>query len=181
MDFKAQWDVWLDFSRQLRDLPYLAPRHWDLFAPEFKPSEFKVRATGVPAHEDMNPMIIARICCWRRYLGSPCVVSTSYTPVLSGGHSTKSQHYIGRAVDTIVPGVSLFDAYLAAERFGFPGIGVYIWWKLGARTVGGLHLDERESFPARWASPAKGEYVALDARWIKKYMGQLTTLTFIYR
>jgi len=171
MDFPAQWAAWLGFSEQFQDLPYLAQRHWALLAPEFKPDEFTVRKRchlfGAAAHDDMNPLILARICCWRRYLGHPCIVSTSYTPPQLGGHSTGSQHYKGRAVDVIVPGISLLDVYLAAERFGFPGIGVYTWWKLRGRQVGGLHLDERQETPARWASPAEGEYVALDAQWIR--------------
>ncbi len=176
MDFPVQWVAWLDLSQQFQDLPYLAPRHWALLAPEFKPREFRERKTGDPASDNMNPLLLARICSWRRYLGHPCIVSTSYTPPSVGGHSTGSQHYRGRAVDVIVPGISLLDAYLAAERFGFPGIGIYTWWELRGRRIGGLHLDERQEPPARWASLTEKKYVALDARWVWENIYRLAEL-----
>jgi len=76
--------------------------------------------------------------------------------VAKSGHTSKSEHYaeydeageitkVPTAVDIIVPDFQLspFDLVLAAEKFGFRGIGYYPHWKWQGAVVGGLHLDCR--------------------------------------
>ncbi|HDL19933.1 MAG TPA: hypothetical protein ENH30_01510 [Nitrospirae bacterium] len=71
-------------------------------------------------------------------------------------HSGTGQHPLGRAVDCHVAGVDLLDMFLAAERIGFKGIGVYQW---------GLHLDVRVGGIARWCKLSK-TYLPLEAKYM---------------
>lgn len=74
------------------------------------------------------------------------------------GHSTSSQHYVGRAVDGHVSDMILLDAFVAAVKFGFTGIGLYPCWS----PHGGLHLDNRILEPHEerkiWWRDKKGAY-----------------------
>lgn len=69
------------------------------------------------------------------------------------GHVEKSIHGDGRAIDGHVKGYDLLDLFLAAERTGFTGIGLYDW---------GFHLDKRPGPAARWVK-INGEYLAMNA------------------
>jgi uncharacterized protein YcbK (DUF882 family) len=86
----------------------------------------------------------------------------------------KGQHGAGLAVDLMCPGISTLDFYLAAERFPFIGIGVYSDWQISGVTYGGIHVDIRNSSPARWfgfRDPRNGvnSYLALSKDNLKKY------------
>ncbi len=85
--------------------------------------------------------LLKRLDQWREYLGKRVVITYG----THGTHSKKSQHYLGRAVDVVVPEWDrpLLELYLSAERFGFRGIGLYKHWKYEDKEVGGLHLDTR--------------------------------------
>lgn len=69
-----------------------------------------------------------------------------------GIHSTNSQHYLGKAVDIILPEQKThpLDVYLLAEKLGFTGIGIYVGWKLDGNPIVGYHLDDRSGNQARW-------------------------------
>ena len=90
-----------------------------------------------------------------------CIIHVAYEPA---GHSIGSQHYFGRAVDLHFNKLSLMEQYLAAERFNFPGLGIYPYWQHP-----GLHLDIREltSYKgARWWRSKKGEYLNVNAQCV---------------
>ena len=83
------------------------------------------------------------------------------------GHVADSEHYTGRAVDFTVPGVPLWEAWLALERFAFKGIGFYPHWN-----TPGFHADVRVApFRARWMRDVGGQYVAFGA----ETLNQITT------
>jgi uncharacterized protein YcbK (DUF882 family) len=70
-------------------------------------------------------------------------------------------HYVGKAADIHIVGMSLIDAYLAVEKLGlFNGVGLYPFWNNP-----GLHVDLRQK-PARWGRNAAGIYVALNDKFI---------------
>lgn len=110
----------------------------------FKPSEFS-------EPEKMSPKLLKLLDALRDYLGRPIVITSS----TEGKHSKNSQHYLGKAVDIIVPNYrgSLLSLYLLVERFNFTGIGLYPDWKYNGKRIGGLHLDVRDEINeqgARW-------------------------------
>ena len=79
-----------------------------------------------------------------------------------GKHKGKT-HGQGIALDGYAKGIDLLDMYIAAERSGFIGIGLYDW---------GIHLDIRTGDPARWVridyEDAPSEYLAMNAVNIDK-------------
>jgi len=104
-----------------------------------------------------------RLDDFRHYLGVPVYVTAG---VSIGGHSKKSFHYRGNgacATDIVIPDYegNFIDLILAAERFGFTGIGFYPHWKYNGRKVGGLHLDSR---PLKWDKDFTYNY--REARWM---------------
>lgn len=93
----------------------------------------------------IDDTLLWRLDDFRHYLGVPIHVLHG---VKSGGHSSKSYHYVANgacAVDIIIPKYqySAIDLILDATRFGFTGIGYYPDWKYRGDVVGGLHLDTR--------------------------------------
>jgi uncharacterized protein YcbK (DUF882 family) len=105
----------------------------------------------------------------REFCKCAIYVSSGYR---TSGSTADSQHKLGRAVDVLCPGMDLFSFYLAAERFGFQGIGIYPHWKWKNAMIGGLHLDMRTTGPARWMgvlSPVGQTYVALNPQHLKDY------------
>lgn len=121
----------------------------------FKKSEFT-------DPDKMNPELIKALDIYRRLVGNPVIIHSSYREGDSG------QHGKGNAVDIHVKGISLIDAYLLAEKTGlFNGIGVYSWWNNK-----GLHLDVRPlkegSLKARWACDRSNHYIGLNWFFIRK-------------
>lgn len=111
----------------------------------------------------MNPILLHLLDDLRDRIGSPFVIHCGYE---TSGHTKKSQHYYGNAVDFHVKGMSFLEAYLAidnelehifiinqpaAELVGF---GIYPDWNHP-----GFHLDVR-GYRARWGR-ISGQYVAL--------------------
>lgn len=94
----------------------------------------------------------------RELVGCPIHINCAWA---DDGHSKKSQHYLGRAIDCFIGGISLLDAFQAAEEIGFKGIGVYPHWRNP-----GLHLDIREGKQIRWVQNADGEYEYLSSQGI---------------
>lgn len=106
--------------------------------------------------DKMNIVLLRELDMLREYLDRSIIITSS----TGGTHTEGSQHYLGNAVDIIVPTFdgSPFSLYLIAERFSFSGIGVYPDWTYKGKRIGGLHLDVRDR---------KG---GQGARWIgKKY------------
>ena len=104
----------------------------------FKP-ENTIDNWGEP--ERINPELLLKLDDFRSALGTFIIVTSG----TGGEHSPNSQHYLGNAVDIVVPKFkgSLLDLYLIVERFNFNGIGLYDGWKYKNKVVGGLHLDMR--------------------------------------
>lgn len=132
----------------------------------FKKSEFD-------DFDKMNPALIERLEALRAYVATPIVITSS----TGGVHEPDSEHYKGNAVDIIMPNThkSLFDLYLAVERFGFHGVGIYPHWRYADEIKGGFHLDLREfeDCYARWMGVninGKQSYVALNQENIIKYL-----------
>jgi len=123
--------------------------------------------------DKINPKLLILLDNFREYLGVPIHINCGYS---TSGHTSKSQHYLGNAVDVnFKHKISLLDAYLAAERFNFTGIGVYPHWH-----TPGLHLDVRSlqenEAAARWMAISTGgnqRYISLDKINIFRYMGDV--------
>jgi hypothetical protein len=103
---------------------------------------------------------------WLAARGHRFVIHCAYEARETGYHPH------GVAVDGHIPGMSVVDQYLAAERFDdFNGIGVYPDWNNP-----GLHIDARpKAFKlggdARWGCIKMGDrrhYVALDADFFRR-------------
>ena len=110
----------------------------------------------------VKPELIYKLDTMRDYIGKPIIVHNAFA---TSGHSYKSYHYLGMAVDCHIKGLNVIEQYLYAERFGWGGIGVYInVWE-------GLHLDIRP-YSSRWAcrrlnKKGENDYEALDYNFIK--------------
>lgn len=107
----------------------------------------------------MSHELLLKLDDFRDYLGSPIFITCG----TQGEHAANSQHYQGKAVDVVFPDtkMGLLDRFIAAERFGFRGIGIYPEWKYQGRDFGGLHLDVR---PLSYELDGTQEYQ--QARWI---------------
>lgn len=111
----------------------------------------------------VNPYLVIALDTLRDAVGKPIIIHCAYK---TSGHSKNSMHYVGKAADIHIVGLSVVDQYLAAEKLGlFNGIGVYKHWNNP-----GLHLDIRTQ-PARWGRNAAGVYVALDSKYIREALG----------
>lgn len=90
----------------------------------------------------MSFELMKELDLFRGALGQKIVVTYG----TQGDHIDGSFHYLGLAVDIIVPShtpTNLLDLYLLASKFRFNGIGLYPDWMLGGLLTGGLHLDCR--------------------------------------
>lgn len=139
---------------------------WIAAEPFFRPAEFR-------CPDKLDAELLAELVAYRRYLGrrypGAYLVVTSDCreqgePVKSGGRVVASAEYsrhfvrggVFDAVDVVPKGVDLYDAFQAAERFYFGGLGVIY-------PEGALHLDMRPDYPgARWGV-WKGKQVPLNA------------------
>ena len=126
----------------------------------FKPEEFG------PWWPLLDGDLLRKLDQFRDDLGSRVMVSPAKGAM--GRFSDEgSQHFprpLVRAIDVMIPDATLWDAYKAARRTGFHGIGLYPDWK----PYHGAHLDMRPDrsgiAPALWAGikTANGqEYVEI--------------------
>jgi len=103
--------------------------------------------------ERMSLELLRRLDALREFSGHPVIIHCGYA---TSGHSGNSQHYLGKAADLHIVGVSLVNQYLLAERFNFGGLGLYPEWKNP-----GLHCDVRykgiEEPQSRWIK-TRGQY-----------------------
>lgn len=113
----------------------------------------------------IDKRVIYKLDAMRKYAGKPFVVHCAYE---KDGHTTTSQHYVGKAVDGHFVDIPLIEQYLVAERFGWHGIGVYPDWNNQ-----GLHLDMRDivnSTGARWGQKkidGVNTYCEMDSDFIR--------------
>ena len=107
----------------------------------------------------MEKDLLVKLESFRAYVKKPIVIHCGYE---LSGHSSASQHGLGTACDLHVTGMSLLDQFLAAELFGFNGIGVYPCWNNK-----GLHLDIRADKITRWWRNDKELYLPLTSQAFK--------------
>lgn len=133
----------------------MTPKQWDLVK-NFDPAE----KWGEPSLMDCN--LIFELDRLRKYIGREIVVHCGYE-----ARNGKGYHPLGKAVDCHAIGLHPMEFYIAASRFSFGGIGVYLWW-----TDPGLHLDSRRirgpDFRAIWGSTGPKKYVPFDLDFLKK-------------
>ena len=119
--------------------------------------------------DKINPELLYRLDKFRGLLGVPVYINCAYA---TSGHTSRSQHYLGNAVDVNFHNrISLLDAYIIAEKIGFNGIGLYPHWHYP-----GLHLDVRplsiDAPKARWMGVRlnnKQVYVGLNHKNMIEY------------
>lgn len=118
----------------------MTPEQWQTVK-FFTPAE----SWGDPAK--MDPALIFELDRLRKYIAKPVIIHCGLE------QRERGYHPLG----------------MAASRFNFGGIGVYLWWNNP-----GVHLDKRIIHPgmsrAYWGSIKEGEYVAMDADFFKAAM-----------
>jgi hypothetical protein len=110
---------------------------WEAVSEVFSPDEF-----GIGAERGMNDDFLASLYQFRVAMGNPMIIHDN-GGFSTKGHSPKSYHYQGRAVDfhfKYGKNVSLRKLVVAALRCGLYGIGMYPLW---LPKPGGFHLDNR--------------------------------------
>lgn len=128
--------------------------------------------------EKLDAVLLMKVDDLREFVGSPIHITSGYR------EGDVKEHGHGLALDIICPAIPLLDFYLAAERFGFTGLGVYSHWKWDGIVTGGLHTDVRslglkfgrhntEYKGARWFcykdDQGKQVYTTLNKDNLKKY------------
>lgn len=107
--------------------------------------------------------LLKKLDALREFCGNMIIIHCGYDTT---GHSENSQHYLGRAADFHIAGVSLVNQYLLAERFNFGGVGIYPNWNNP-----GLHCDVRDKLTEepynRWAK-VEGKYISLNETVLRK-------------
>lgn len=113
----------------------------------------------------IHPKLILSLDRMRDYAKVPFVIHCAYE---LSGHSPKSYHKYGMAVDGHFKGLDLLDQFFIADRFfGDAGIGVYgsdVWKKPG------IHVDIR-CWIARWhciKKDGKRIYIPIKSNFFKK-------------
>jgi len=108
----------------------------------------------------INPLLPFVLCRIREQVQWSFHVNNAYA---THGHSEKSQHYQGNAVDGYFQGIAMqiavVEMELALKKLGIEnkvGLGIYIDWNNP-----GFHLDIR-GHKARWGRNKSGVYVAYD-------------------
>jgi uncharacterized protein YcbK (DUF882 family) len=134
----------------------MTPTQWETVR-HFDPSE----NWGDPSMMDCR--LILELDRLRHYIGRRIVVHCGYE-----ARDGKGFHPLGKAVDCHAVGLHPVDFYVAASRFDFGGIGLYLWWN-----APGLHLDTRPregEFRALWGSTGPKIYVPFDRDFLTEAM-----------
>lgn len=118
--------------------------------------------------EKMNHDFLRMLDKFRSILGLPFFINCGFA---RSGHSAKSQHYQGRAVDGYAK-TDLLSLYLAAESAGFNGIGLY-----PEANTPFIHVDNRilldSEKKARWIAIKKEsdwDYIGFSSDNFRKYI-----------
>ena len=124
----------------------------------------------------MSRLLVYKAEAMRIEADKPLVLSTA--AYSTSGHSPTGYHPKGEALDGRIKGLTLFEMYLLAEKFGFTGIGLYP----NPNSPHGpfFHIDVRKPEPfvrqARWIAVPKenGEsgwnYLPMTAENMKEYV-----------
>jgi zinc D-Ala-D-Ala carboxypeptidase len=92
----------------------------------------------------VDPRLITLLQNFRNLIAKSVIINSGYRTVEHNrevGGVDDSQHRLGKAVDIKkIPGLTVDQMAMLAERVGFTGIGKYTW---------GIHVDVREEV-ARW-------------------------------
>ena len=117
---------------------------------------------GDPAR--MSYVLLLTLDNFREYVNQPIIIHCGYED-----RGNDSYHCKGMAVDCHIKNMNLYDAYMAATRFAFYGIGVYPWWNKP-----GLHLDVRPidklGHRSYWGSTGAGEYCAISSDFVSEFL-----------
>lgn len=121
----------------------------------------------------MQAVLVSELDLFREFLDTAIVVTCG----TQGQHTDGSLHYVGRAVDIIVPDPgsrTLMDLWTDASRFGFTGIGLYRDWCYNGKVTGGLHLERAHVLGKRkyWVCVKENGtqvYLPFNSTNLKKY------------
>jgi len=124
----------------------------------------------------MDDGFLLKLDKFRELLGHTFIITSDYA---DGGHATNSQHYRNpcKCIDghglNLGCRIPLVDLFLAADKVGFNGIGLYYPNRM-------IHLDDREIVngkKARWIGIEKvndkgkkvWDYIAMSPHNFKEY------------
>ena len=135
------------------------------------PTDLKhfTRSGGWGDPDKMDPALLYELDSFRAFVGVPMVVTSGYRT----DPADASQHRLGKAVDVMFPTKEkpdLLNLFLAAVRFKFQGIGIYPFWTLKGREIGGLHLDVRAGRRALWMRDMRNNYLPLNRENIQRFL-----------
>lgn len=109
---------------------------------------------------------------FRELLGSPVVITCG----TQGVHTKNSRHYIGCAVDIVIPDIKIpvFDLLVLAFKLPFTGIGYYSNWKYKKAKAHGFHFEQESFVPIKktWMGvelSGNQVYLALSEENLSKY------------
>jgi len=124
----------------------------------FEPKDFDDHY-GKNKGEDMDKVLVLKLDMLRDWIGYPILVLRGYD---SQGHSAKSFHYVGKAVDIVICApLTMREQWDYIRLIGFNGIGVYPDWHAtnhGKVYRGGWHLDVGNRVQL-WRKDKGGDYV----------------------
>lgn len=115
------------------------PITWNNVKEYFKPEEF-----GVGARQGMQDDFLMSLYDFRDKMDNAMIIHQN-GGFSTSGHSRKSMHYMGRAVDFHFKhnkNISTRKLIVTAIQAGLCGIGIYPYW---SPYPGGFHLDNRET------------------------------------
>jgi len=116
-----------------------SPIVWNNIKDAFTPDEF-----GDGARDGMQDKFLHSLYNFRQAMGNPMIIHHN-GGYARDGHSRKSMHYFGRAVDFHFKhnrNISTRKLIVCAIQAGLCGIGLYPYWE---PSPGGFHLDNREA------------------------------------
>lgn len=126
---------------------------WRTIEDYFNPDEF-----GDGAHEGMEDKFLLSLYQFRVAMDNPIIIHPN-GGFSTDGHSDKSYHYQGRAIDFHFKynPVPIRRVVVAAIKCGFHGIGIYPHW---SPTPGGFHIDNRPGGALNiWIKNEAGVYI----------------------
>lgn len=130
-----------------------SPEVWEMLSKYFSPDEF-----GDGAEEGMDDAFLLSLYQFRTAMDNPMYPNPN-GGFATTGHSPKSYHYQGRAVDFRFKhrrNISLRKYVVVAVRCGLYGIGMYPHWN---PKPGGYHLDNRSGGMFNvWSRNSSGMY-----------------------
>ena len=133
---------------------------WKAIKEYFSPDEL-----GKNSYDGMQDEFLLSLYRFRVAIGIPMIIHVGGGFAVKG-HSTKSMHYRGRAVDFHFGGntnISVRRAIVTAINSGLFGIGIYPEWKPKL----GFHLDSRSPYKFNVWKKEGSKYLYLFGDFIK--------------